>query len=163
MLGSANFSNRSIQVNRHDDRNRERFTVAHEIGHFFLEHDKYLRSESIVERDLFIETETKDAFNYDRLEYQANLFGSMLLLPEAQFRHAVKVLRRQLNVNDRGFGYIFVDDQPCNYTPYNQILTALSDHFGASKRAIEIRLKRAGLVTDMRGTGSANRLRFPGV
>lgn len=163
ILGSANFSKRSIEINRHGDRNRERFTVAHEIGHFCLNHDKYLHSESIIERDLIVDTETDDTFNYERLEYQANLFGSMILLPEKQFRHAVEALRQELNISDRGFGYIFVDDQPCNYAPYNQMLSALSDHFGASKQAIEIRLKRAGLLTDERGKSYSYRLRSPGV
>jgi Zn-dependent peptidase ImmA (M78 family) len=162
ILGSANFSKKSIDVNLHGDRNRERFTVAHEIGHFCLHHDKYLRSESIVERDLFVNTETDDAFNYERLEYQANLFGSVLLLPEVQFLHVVSVLRQRLDIYNRGFGYIFVDDQPCNYTPYNQMLSALSDHFGASRQAIEIRLKRAGLVTDERKRNDLNYLRVLG-
>lgn len=54
ILGSANFANRSIDINQHGNRNRERFTVAHEIGHFFLNHDRYLFSESILENDLFL-------------------------------------------------------------------------------------------------------------
>jgi Zn-dependent peptidase ImmA (M78 family) len=162
ILGSANFGKKSIDVNQHGDRNRERFTVAHEIGHFCLDHDKFLRSESFVERDLFVNAETDDAFNYERLEYQANLFGSVLLLPEVQFLHEVKVLRQRLDIYDRGFGYIFVDDQPCNYTTYNQMLSALSDHFGASRQAIEIRLKRAGLVTDERRRHDLNYLRTRG-
>lgn len=162
ILGSANFSKRSIEVNRHGDRNRERFTIAHEIGHFCLNHDKYLLSESIIERDLIFDTETEDAFNYDRLEYQANLFGSMMLLPEAQFRNAMEALRRQLNIYNKGFGHIFVDNQPCNYVPYNQMLSALSEYFGASKQVIEIRLKRAGLVTDQRKKSYPER-QLPGV
>lgn len=152
ILGSANFAKRSIEINQHGNRNRERFTVAHEIGHFFLGHDQYLRSESIVERDLFADIDTEDIFNYERLEYQANLFASALLLPDKQLRLAVEALRLQLKVHDKGFGYIFVDDQPCNFIPYNQILSGLSDHFGVSRQAIEIRLKRAGLVTDKRST-----------
>lgn len=160
ILGSANFANRSIEINQHGNRNRERFTVAHEIGHFFLGHDQYLRSESIVERDLFADLDTEDTFNYERLEYQANLFASALLLPDKQLRLAVEALRLHLKVYDKGFGYIFVDDQPCNYTPYNQILSGLSDHFGVSKQAIEIRLKRAGLVTDERRTNYLSPLRM---
>ncbi|WP_366524139.1 ImmA/IrrE family metallo-endopeptidase [uncultured Ruegeria sp.] len=44
-VGSANFSTRSIETYRNDDTNRERFTIAHETGHFCLKHDRYLRSE----------------------------------------------------------------------------------------------------------------------
>ncbi|MCL6285986.1 ImmA/IrrE family metallo-endopeptidase [Ruegeria sp. 2012CJ41-6] len=71
ILGSANFSTRSIEVYRNDDPNRERFTIAHEIGHFCLKHDRYLRSEAVVESDLIANNEGEDGFNYDRLEYQA--------------------------------------------------------------------------------------------
>ena len=155
ILGSANFAKRSIEINQHGNRNRERFTVAHEIGHFYLRHDKYLRAESIVERDLFANLDTEDTFNYERLEYQANLFASELLLPDNHLRLAVQELRENQQVQDKGFGYIFVDDQPCNYLPYNQILVELSGHFGVSKKAIEIRLKRTDLVTDKRKTTEA--------
>jgi Zn-dependent peptidase ImmA (M78 family) len=152
ILGSANFVKKLIEINQHGNRNRERFTVAHEIGHFLMGHDQYLRSESIVEQDLFADIDTEDTFNYERLEYQANLFASELLLPDKQLRLALEALRLDLKVYDKGFGYIFVDDQPCNYIPYNQIMSGLSDHFGVSKRAIEIRLRRANLVTDKRRT-----------
>tara|TARA_R110002020_G_scaffold150446_1_gene327148 strand:- start:10587 stop:11894 length:1308 start_codon:yes stop_codon:yes gene_type:complete len=150
ILGSANFGTRSIEINQHGNRHRERFTVAHEIGHFVLRHDKYLRSESIVEQDLFEEVEKDEAFNYERLEYQANLFASMLLLPEAEFLDAVGALRSKFETFGRAFGYIFVDDQPCNYLPYNRMLAELSDQFGTSKQVIEIKMKRANLLTDHR-------------
>lgn len=150
ILGSANFNSRSIEINQHGNRNRERFTVAHEIGHFLLRHDKYLRSDTIVEQDLYDESGTTDIFNYERLEHQANLFASFLLLPEDQFRKSVDYERKNFETYGRSFGYIFVDDQRCNYIPYNQMLAELSDQFGASKQVVEIRLKRAGLVTDNR-------------
>lgn len=96
ILGSANFAKRSIEINQHGNPNRERFTVAHEIGHFTLGHDQYLHSESIVERDLFSDLDAEDTFNYERLECQANLFASALLLPDEQLRHAVEALRLHL-------------------------------------------------------------------
>ena len=161
ILGSAQFTERRIEINQHNNPNQERFTIAHEIGHFCLKHDRYLLAESIVERDLYIDTETEDAFNFERLEIQANLFGSMLLLPEKQFRWAVAMQRQALDIQDRGFGYIFVDHQRCNYVPYYQLLTNLSQLFGASKQAVEIRLKRSGLVTDQRRTRNAAQVNAP--
>lgn len=150
ILGSANFGKKLIEVNQHGNPHRERFTIAHEIGHFCLRHDQYLRSEFIVENDLFIDAGTDNTFNYERLEFQANLFASELLLPDEHFRREVEALRQRLDIYDKGFGYIFVDVQPCNYTPYNLLLSELSDHFGASNQVIEIRLETAGLVTDER-------------
>ena len=136
ILGSINFDSGEIEVGKHDNRKCERFTVAHEIGHFCLNHGEYLRSETIVERDLFVTEDAEDTFNYERLEYQANIFGSLLLLPGFQFAQEVKLHRQRLNYIDKGFGYIFVDDQSCNLTPYIQLLSSLSDHFGASNQVV---------------------------
>ena len=156
VLGTANFTRRTIEIYQNRNPNRERFTIAHEVGHFALDHEKYLRAEQTVERDLFAEVDPEAAFNYERLEIQANLFASALLLPDSHFWPAVDEVRQRLGLYDKGFGYIFVDDQPCNDTPYRQILSTLSGQFGASKRAIELKLKRAGLVTDNR---NHNRIR----
>ncbi|OJY67810.1 ImmA/IrrE family metallo-endopeptidase [Rhizobium sp. 60-20] len=150
ILGSANFDKRSIQINAHRDRNRERFTLGHEIGHFCLNHDRYLRSETIVEQDLFTDIEAREAFNYERLEFQANAFSSSLLLPSEVFHVAVAVGRSRFDIKDRGHGYIFVDDQPCNFVPYDELLSDLSQYFEVSKQAIEIKLKKSGLLNDRR-------------
>lgn len=150
ILGSANFEKRTIQINSHSRETRERFTIGHEIGHFYLEHGKYLRSETIVEADLFITREKVDSFNYERLEYQANTFAAELILPNSKFRQMTEHYRRSLDIRDRGHGYIFVDDQPCNYIPYDELLSRLSTHFEVSKRAIEVKLKKRKLVTDRR-------------
>lgn len=147
ILGTANFDTRSIVVNQNGNRNRERFTIAHEIGHFHLQHDRYLRSETIIEQDFYV---GESVFNYGRLEFQANLFASYLLLPDPQFARAVSVQRQRFGTFGRGFGYIYVDDQPCNLVPYYQMISELSQQFGASKLAIEVRLKRSGLLTDNR-------------
>lgn len=75
ILGSANFDQKSIQIYSHDNKHRERFTIGHEIGHFCLRHDRYLRSETVAESDLLM---TDKSFNYERLECQANIFASDL-------------------------------------------------------------------------------------
>lgn len=150
ILGTANFDERSIQINRHNNKYRERFTIAHEIGHFSLNHERYLRSETIIASDLFFGTELKTAANYQRLEYQANSFASELLLPESVFLVKVADLREFLDIRDKGHGYIFVDDQPCNYQSYAHLLSELSSYFEVSKQAIEIKLKKLGMLTDKR-------------
>ena len=155
VLGSANFLERAIYIHNNNDRNRERFTLAHEVGHFCLGHGKYLQSESIIERDLYEFSSHPNEFNYNRLEYQANLFASTLLMPRNQFLRAVEKQRRFFHTEGRSFGYIYVDSQPCNLTPYNQMLSELSYQFGVSKRAIEIRLTREGLITDNRRKGQS--------
>ncbi len=159
ILGSANFGKRSIEVNLHGNRHRERFTIAHEIGHFCLRHEQYLYSETIVEHDLLVGAQSEVTCNYERLEYQANIFASELLLPYEDFQFSVEALRLHVGIYDRGFGYIYVDDQPCNYTPFNEMMSLLSNHFDVSKQAIEIRLKRMGLLTDRRGNNQLSQFR----
>lgn len=150
ILGSANFDRKSILINSHENKQRERFTIGHEIGHFCLRHDRYLRSETIVERDLLINSAKKKSFNYDWLEFQANAFASELLLPNNIFRIRISEFRADLDIRDIGHGYIFVDDQPCNYEPYSQLLSKLSSYFEVSKQAVEIKLKKMRMLTDQR-------------
>lgn len=150
ILGSANFDRRLIIINHHDNPLRERFTLGHEIGHFYLKHNRYLRSETIAKQDLFIDRESEKSHDYQRLEFQANSFASNLILPNHIFYCALHAARGRLDIRDRGHGYVFVDDQPCNYLAYHKLQTELSEYFEVSKQAIEIKLKKLGLLTDHR-------------
>lgn len=153
ILGSANFDRNVIKINSHNNEFRERFTIAHEIGHFCLGHGNYLRSETVVESDLLMDMEGAETFNFSRLELQANLFASEIILPDKIFRTAVMVACKTLEMRDIGFGLIYVDDKPWNYQPYNQLISYLSEYFLASRQATEIRLKKLGLVNDQRRFG----------
>jgi Zn-dependent peptidase ImmA (M78 family) len=150
ILGSANFDKKLVQINHHNNKNRERFTLAHEIGHFYLDHDAFLRSETFVENDMFIEAEFKEIFNYERLEYQANIFASHLILPERTFMPMLLACWYRHGFKHRGHGFIFVDDQPCNFAPYISLVSELSEAFEVSIQAVEVRLKKMGLLTDRR-------------
>lgn len=149
ILGSANFTRKLITINAHGNKNRERFTLGHEIGHFQLKHEAYLTSETIIERDLLIK-ETSQSLGYERLEYQANTFSSNLILPDEFFRIKVAHFRYLLKIRDIGHGYIFVDDQPHNKVIYDELLTSLSNYFEVSKQAIQIKLKSLKMLTDQR-------------
>ncbi|MBY8917439.1 ImmA/IrrE family metallo-endopeptidase [Nitratireductor sp. L1-7-SE] len=153
ILGHADFERRIISVNRHENKHRERFTIAHEIGHFCLEHDRYLRSEPVIRSDFFKEDENESKFDYDRLEIQANKFASHLLMPDTAFRMKVREIRRTLDLRNRGYGDVYVDDQPGNQQAYWELLNRLSTHFNVSKQAVELRLKNTIGVTDKRTRG----------
>jgi Zn-dependent peptidase ImmA (M78 family) len=109
-----------------------------------------LNSDSIVERDLFGEGNLEEAPNLERIEFQANLFASEFLLPYGDFVLSVETFRQHLEMKDRGHGYIFVDDQPCNLATFNAFLLSLSEKYDVSHRAIEVRLKQLNMVTDAR-------------
>jgi len=150
ILGTANFDRRAIFINAHGNVTRERFTLAHEIGHFFLKHHLYLASESVIENDLRITSEKENSFHYERLEFQANSFASNLILHDEIFKRKTAEFRRMLDITDRGHGYIFVDDQPHNYQAYEQLLTQLLTYFEVSKQAIHVKFNNLGMLTDQR-------------
>lgn len=161
ILGYANFSKKEIYIHFHKNKNRERFTLSHEIGHFYLKHDQFLRSETLIASDLLIDDTNDNNFNYNQLEFQANNFASCLLLPEDFFISKINELRKKLDIKDKGHGYIYVDNQSCNFLPYNLLLSELSNHFETSKQAIEIRLKKMNWLTDNRADSFTNMQKIP--
>jgi Zn-dependent peptidase ImmA (M78 family) len=80
-----------IEVNRRHHRNRQRFTMAHELGHLVMRHVRY-RSEdlSVLERpppgEEEEEGETIDLEARDPVEVEANQFAAELLMPRQLFK-----------------------------------------------------------------------------
>jgi hypothetical protein len=67
----------AIGVNSRHHPNRQRFTIAHELGHYFLHRDQGdFTDHALFRRDL----------QNDHREYEANSFASKLLMPEHEFR-----------------------------------------------------------------------------
>jgi Zn-dependent peptidase ImmA (M78 family) len=75
--------------------NRQRFTLAHEIGHYFLHRD----AGDFEDRALF-----RREARFDRRESEANAFASKLLMPEAEFRTVVLSRKASLDELARHFG-----------------------------------------------------------
>ena len=86
-----------IGVNSMHHPNRQRFTVAHELGHYFLHRDHG----DFVDKALF-----RKELQSDRREYEANSFASRLLMPaddfkdvSAQFNSNVEQIAKQFGVS----------------------------------------------------------------
>jgi Zn-dependent peptidase ImmA (M78 family) len=62
-----------IGVNRLHHKNRQRYTLAHELGHYILHKEKNI---DIVDTTFFRNNET------DSIEYMANEFAAKLLMPQ---------------------------------------------------------------------------------
>jgi Zn-dependent peptidase ImmA (M78 family) len=71
-----------IRVNRHDSKSRQRFTIAHEIGHYLLHRDRI--GDGIVD-DILYRSSLSNA-----LEAQANRIAADILMP-------IKLINESLN------------------------------------------------------------------
>lgn len=113
-----------IGVNKDHHPHRQRFTIAHEIGHFLLH-----RSSDRVFIDaapVFFRDENTSS-GRDPQEIEANQFAAELLMPERELRALVSV--QPIDVfDDAG-------------------VRRLATHFGVSAQALTIRLTRLGLVS----------------
>lgn len=70
-----------VGVNSLHHPNRQRFTVAHEIGHYILHRSHGTFKDGLLFR--------KNQFNVQ--EKEANLFASVLLMPRFEFESALRV------------------------------------------------------------------------
>jgi len=70
-----------IDINQLHHKNRQRYTIAHELGHYFLH--KHLKDR--FEDEIFFR-----GGESSNEEWQANEFASCILMPEQQFRQSIK-------------------------------------------------------------------------
>lgn len=69
-----------IRVNKLHSKTRQRFTIAHELGHFVYHKD---------DEQEFVDTTFFRGLTADNLEYTANRFASELLMPEEEVRQLI--------------------------------------------------------------------------
>ena len=107
-----------IRVNRFEKRERQRFTIAHEIAHFLLHRDIIDESvNGLTDNVLYRSAETSD------IEVQANKLAADIIMPFEG------VLKKKKEI----FG-----DHPVN----EEMIEHLAETFEVSKAAMEIRLSQ---------------------
>ncbi|MEJ1173130.1 ImmA/IrrE family metallo-endopeptidase [Agrobacterium sp. CMT1] len=106
-----NVGNYLIKVNRNDSARRQRFTVAHELAHYFLHRDQIGGG---IEDDVLYRSKLSDA-----REAQANRLAADILMPEKLVDEWIDKARA-LKVED--------------------VLGFLADKFNVSEAAMKIRL-----------------------
>ncbi|WMY87444.1 ImmA/IrrE family metallo-endopeptidase [Pseudomonas shirazica] len=149
-LGGISFTPPRIQIFADDkDAPMARFTLAHELGHFYLGHDKYMRREQVSASDLESHHSVRmPRGDLERLEWQANAFASFLLMPTRAFLERLKLLALTYEIRNRGHGFLYLDNQGVNYRNYRLVTDNLSKHFNVSKTAVRLRLLSLGLLVD---------------
>jgi Zn-dependent peptidase ImmA (M78 family) len=82
-----------IGVNSLTSRKRQRFTIAHELGHLILHRGRLLESKLIVDHSIRVSwRDVTSGHGTDLEEIQANAFAAELLMPEALVRDKVHLL-----------------------------------------------------------------------
>lgn len=87
-----------IKVNRHESKSRQRFTIAHEIGHYILHRDKI--GLGITDTVLYRSRLSSN------LEVEANRFAANLIMPMPKIREKLLVVGRKI---DRSVAKEFAD------------------------------------------------------
>lgn len=91
---------RAIGVNRNHHRNRQRFTIAHEIGHFVLHHKSFVDPKNDLHWDkkwAYFRSSAESAGDKQD-EYEANQFAAELLIPEDLLRDFIE--RERIDLSD---------------------------------------------------------------
>lgn len=143
-LGKCDFKNQIITINSNLSQHRKNFTIAHELGHILL-HSRIIESlYSIEERESDKSTIISKSI-HERMEYQANVFASYLLMPDIPFLIEVNKLFKEYRITT---GRLYHDNQLCNKRDCLMIVGALSTLFNVSQEAVIIRMKRAKLYVE---------------
>lgn len=69
---------RAIAVNRAQHRHRQRFSIAHEIGHFLAGHEDYDATDFLDQKRFYVD---ESFATHDPKEQEANEFAAELLMP----------------------------------------------------------------------------------
>lgn len=151
ILGKITFDPAEIVV--YDDQDskpeRRKFTLAHELGHWFLNHSEYMAGEYCEAQDFdFDEVVDIGIKDIMRMEWQANRFASCLLLPREPFVADFFSIAEDIGLEDRGFGILFLDNQRCNIDSYHRVTNTLKREYGVSRSVVKIRLKKLGLLKE---------------
>lgn len=114
----------AIVVNRRQSKARQRFTIAHEIGHYLLDHKK---NEIHVDRAFVLKFRRGQPAGSDPEEIQANAFAAALLMPRDALSADIKSFERNGVIDDT-------------------TIQTLADKYGVSIQALLIQLATIDLA-----------------
>jgi len=112
-----------IGVNAMHGKRRQRFTIAHEIGHLVL----HTKDDIHVDEILPMFRTERSSLAVDDAEIEANQFAAELLMPAAWLRADLR--NRHIDIED--------DDD---------VITELADKYGVSVKAMTVRLTAIGAL-----------------
>lgn len=114
---------------------RIRFTIAEEIGHFFLHREWYTKNGPKDIGDYLLWQEKLDGSLFDYIERQAKTFASMILMPEKQTIELWRQFARRTGLPD-----------PCNVYDLPDTFPEFAHEFAVSADSLLVRLGFLKLV-----------------
>ena len=145
-IGKYSFMENKIYVSRLiTDEHRKRFTIAHEIGHAIL-HRKLLKDYISIAQDYDIECLTGRAKWEIRIETQANIFASYLLMPHIPFINYAMEIKSKLDIPLCCPFYL--DNQECNIKTCDTAIKEIANFFKVSYIAVKMRLLAEKLLIE---------------
>jgi Zn-dependent peptidase ImmA (M78 family) len=114
-----------IRVNKNLPPDRQRFSIAHSLGHFVLHQDRP-KLKLFVETAAPVKESSRFMTGSKRQEHMADVFASELLMPEGELRKEIG--RRQVSPTDV------------------KAVSRLATKFGVSKQVLTMRLMNLGLI-----------------
>lgn len=113
-----------IGINSAHAKNRQRFSIAHEIGHLVLH-----KGAIFIDKTVRFNRDTKSSMAVDPQEIEANGFAAALLMPEKMVStEAQKRMLKKPNM------------------PQDLLIEEMADAFQVSTQAMEIRLTNLGII-----------------
>jgi Zn-dependent peptidase ImmA (M78 family) len=102
-----------IKINRHESRQRQRFTLAHEIAHYLLHRETIERMGTLKDNVLYRSGASEN------IEFEANRLASQIVMPESALQQAFSKYGSDMS---------------------ESMVDLLAEQFGVSKAAMEIRM-----------------------
>lgn len=143
---------------------RYSFTLAHELGHFYL-HGGIKPSALGSRESTTIDDSAADIAAHriesgtprSLLEWQANRFAAGILVPRATLRDALVGVQTEMNIR-KNTGEVWLDGNKSSRQDYATIRARLGQLYRTSMAVVGIRLHELGLVRCSRGLRSPTRI-----
>lgn len=129
-----------IIINKNiDNIGRKHFTIAHELGHYFLQHQLHQNSIFCNNNDIL-----EQGHQSNPIEREANYFASCLLMPEEKVRNTfLKILENRSRKKIKDFLIVRND---ASYGIWCGIRDELTKRYGVSETALRYRLQQLMLA-----------------
>ena len=115
---------------------RQNFTKAHELGHYFLNHQ--LEEGNVISCQINSVSE-KNSQPLPRIETEANYFATYFLMPEQLMLKEFEIITDIFKIDTSR--PLYIDHQASNYKNWRFISRHFVQRFGVSKEALGYRLE----------------------